>query len=165
VGTLERWQVTTHSATATRRLARNLGRRLAPGTVLALTGELGAGKTTFVQGLAEGLGVFDLRQVLSPTYTLVNEHPGARATLVHVDFYRLESEAAGRALGLEEPMGQGGTVVTVEWAERFSGLLPASAVWVRLALGRGSVRRIEVEGLARPRTARRRALRPARRRA
>jgi tRNA threonylcarbamoyladenosine biosynthesis protein TsaE len=132
--------VTTRGVRATRALAARLGRVAPGGTTLALVGELGAGKTSFVQGLARGLEVPDLGQVLSPTYTLVNEYPGGRLTLVHVDCYRLASPAAALALGLDEQLGRPGTVSAVEWADLLPELLPADTVWVRLERGEGNHR-------------------------
>jgi tRNA threonylcarbamoyladenosine biosynthesis protein TsaE len=131
---------TSRGVRATRALAAALGRIAPGGTVLALTGELGAGKTSFVQGLAHGLEVPDLTQVLSPTYTLVNEYPGGRLTLVHVDCYRLASSAAAVALGLDEQLGRAEAITAVEWADLLPDLMPPTAVWVRLERGDGSHR-------------------------
>lgn len=135
---------TTHSADETRAVARELAETLEPGTVLALAGDLGAGKTTFVQGLAEGLRVHDVSQVLSPTYTLVNEYPGDGPTLVHIDFYRLEGATAGAALGIEEQIDRRDAVVAVEWAELIPDLIPADAVWIRLTASDASTRHLTV---------------------
>ncbi len=132
--------VETTGVRATRALAAHLGREAPDGLVLALTGELGAGKTSFVQGLARGLGVTDLGQVLSPTYTLVNEYPGGRLTLVHLDCYRLSSEASALALGLDEQVGRPGTVTAIEWAELLPDLIPPGALWVRLERAAGNRR-------------------------
>ena len=104
------------SPEATRDLAAALGRRLGAGSVIALTGDLGAGKTAFVQGLARGLEVPGDYAVTSPTYTLVNEYPG-REPLWHVDLYRLPAPVDPDVLGLEAiDLRQG--VVAIEWAER-----------------------------------------------
>jgi tRNA threonylcarbamoyladenosine biosynthesis protein TsaE len=109
------------SASAMQQLAAVVGRVLEIGDVIALTGPLGAGKTTFVQGLAEGLGVPAERHVASPTFALVNEHPG-RIDFVHVDFYRIRSPAELPELGIEEAYDRAATAI--EWAERFPDWLP-----------------------------------------
>jgi len=113
----------------TRRLAARLGQALQVGDVIALTGPLGAGKTTFVQGLAEGMGVPAERHVSSPTFALVNEHPG-RIDLVHVDFYRIRSAAELPELGIEEAYDRAATAV--EWAERFPEWLPEDTLCLTL---------------------------------
>jgi tRNA threonylcarbamoyladenosine biosynthesis protein TsaE len=105
-----------------RRLGARLGRRLQPGDVLALVGPLGSGKTTFTQGLAEGLEVPPDRHVASPTFALVNEHPG-RVPLVHADFYRIERREELRELGLEDGYDRAATAL--EWADRFPEMVPA----------------------------------------
>ena len=92
-----------------------LGERLEPGDVVLLTGELGAGKTTFVRGVAQGTG--STADVASPTVQLVRVYPG-RVQLAHVDLYRIESSAELRDLGLEELAEQG--AVVVEWGERLA---------------------------------------------
>ncbi len=112
-------------------IARRLVPALAPGSVLALLGTLGAGKTAFVRGLAAGLGISP-RQVVSPTYTLVHEHAGP-VPLFHVDLYRLAGPAEVAELGLEDYAERGG-ILAVEWAERAAGLLPAETVTVRFEI-------------------------------
>jgi tRNA threonylcarbamoyladenosine biosynthesis protein TsaE len=112
----------------THALGVRLGRAAAPGAVLALTGELGAGKTALVQGLAVGLGVSS--RVNSPTFVLVCPHAGGRLPLWHADLYRLRSEAEAEALGLAE-LAVGG-VLAVEWAERFPSALPDDRLEVLL---------------------------------
>ena len=109
------------SADAMRCLAAQIGRMLQIGDVIALTGPLGAGKTTFVQGLAEGLGVPAERHVASPTFALVSEYPG-RIDFVHVDFYRIKSPSELPELGIEEAYDRAATAI--EWAERFPDWLP-----------------------------------------
>jgi tRNA threonylcarbamoyladenosine biosynthesis protein TsaE len=125
------------SAEATQRLAARLGEHLQVGDVIALSGPLAAGKTTFVQGLASGLGVPAERHVASPSFALVNEHPG-RIDLVHVDFYRIRSPAELPELGLEETYER--AVTAIEWAERFPESLPADALHLTLAAEEGTTR-------------------------
>ncbi|MEQ1572762.1 MAG: tRNA (adenosine(37)-N6)-threonylcarbamoyltransferase complex ATPase subunit type 1 TsaE [Vicinamibacterales bacterium] len=107
----------THSAEETQAVARDLAEDLKAGDVLLLSGNLGAGKTVFVRGLAEGLGL-DPGEVSSPTFTLVHEYRGGRLTLYHADLYRVEQAAAGD-LGLEE-MGVEDGVLAIEWPDRLA---------------------------------------------
>jgi tRNA threonylcarbamoyladenosine biosynthesis protein TsaE len=124
-------------------LGAALARAVGPGAVLALHGDLGAGKTCLVQGLAHGLGV--AAPVTSPTFVLAAEHPG-RLRLYHVDLYRTVSLDEVRALGLEEMMdGEG--VTAIEWAEKAAGLLPARTVHVRIEGAGDEPRTVTVEGL------------------
>ncbi len=112
--------IKTESADATARLGLELGRRLRPGDVVALFGDLGAGKTTLVKGIAKGMGVTS--EPRSPTFTLIHEHPG-EPPLYHIDLYRLAGEQEAEALGVEEYL-YGGGVTAVEWADRMADLLP-----------------------------------------
>ena len=107
----------------TQRVARELALTLKAGAVILLSGNLGAGKTEFVRGLAAGLGI-DADAVSSPTFTLVHEYRGGRLSLYHVDLYRLD-RAATEDLGLEE-MGVGDGVLAIEWPERLSHDLPGA---------------------------------------
>lgn len=100
---------------------QSLGRVAQSGLVLGLVGDLGAGKTLFVQGLARGLGVPPGVRVVSPTFTLINEVRGGRLPLIHADLYRIESEAELAQIGLEEMVGGPG-VVAIEWADRLDVL-------------------------------------------
>ena len=108
--------VATHGPEETVALGRALGRRLPPGSVVLLFGELGCGKTAFAQGLSRGLAVPDSYAVTSPTYTLINEYPG-RVPFYHVDLYRLPQPADAEEIGLLDLFSSGGVVV-VEWSER-----------------------------------------------
>jgi tRNA threonylcarbamoyladenosine biosynthesis protein TsaE len=105
-----------------------LGRALGPGAVVALTGELGAGKTCFIQGVVRGLGV--AAWATSPTFVLVNEYRG-RVPVHHVDLYRVDTLAQIEDLGITELFG-GEDVTLVEWAEKLGPLLPADAVRVHI---------------------------------
>lgn len=114
---------TTTSPDETLAFARKFARSLKPGDILALVGELGAGKTCFVSGLAEGLGVDTRAYVRSPSFTLMNEYKGGRLTLFHFDFYRLKNAAELDLLGLYEYF-DGGGVTVIEWADKFPETLP-----------------------------------------
>jgi len=109
---------TTGSEDQTIAAGENLGRSLQPGEVVLLYGDLGAGKTAFVRGLAAGLGA-NPEDVSSPTFTIVQEYPGSASTLYHVDLYRLEP-AEVDDLGLEDLVAGDG-IVAIEWAERWTG--------------------------------------------
>jgi len=115
-------EIVVATAEETRALGARLGRALAVGDVLALVGPLGSGKTTFAQGLAVGLEVPADRHVASPTFALVNEHPG-RVPFVHADFYRIERPEELRELGLEEACER--ATVALEWADRYPQVVPA----------------------------------------
>ena len=119
--------------------ARRLAKRLPPGALVLLTGDLGAGKTAFVRGLAAGLGI-DPDDVSSPTFTLIQEYAGAR-NLRHVDLYRLQG-ADVDDLGLDE-LTQDGAVVAIEWAERLSAP-PAGALRVTIVDLGGDDREIRI---------------------
>ena len=124
---------------------RALADRLSPGDILLLYGDLGAGKTAFVRGLAQGLGVAD-DEVSSPTFTLIQEYRGGRLTLFHADLYRLTPEEAAD-IGLGE-IGEDG-VLAVEWADRLERP-PLPAIIVRIDAGEDPVRRIVVSDVERP---------------
>jgi tRNA threonylcarbamoyladenosine biosynthesis protein TsaE len=121
-------------------VARELAATLSAGDVLLLSGELGAGKTAFVRGLAQGLGIAD-DEVSSPTFTLVHEYRGGRVTLYHVDLYRLD-RAATDDLGLDE-MGVADGVLAIEWPDRLTHAL-GPALSVRLEILDTNDRRIEL---------------------
>ena len=118
---------TTHSEQETFALGEQIAATLRPGTFVLLHGDLGAGKTAFVRGMAAGLGA-DAEEVTSPTFVLIQHYKG-RVPLVHVDLYRLDSGAAVDDLGLEELAS--GAVVAIEWAERLPRALEGS-VTVRI---------------------------------
>ena len=117
-----------HSETQTRRLGARLAILLNPGDVLALVGELGSGKTRWVQGVCQGLAVTDL--VNSPTFTLVNEYQG-RCPVYHIDLYRLGDRAEVLTFGLEDYLYDAG-ITLIEWADRAGDFLPADHLAVEL---------------------------------
>lgn len=109
-------------------LGREYARNLGVGDCVVLTGPLGAGKTQFVQGLAEGLGYGG--EVTSPTFSLLHEYRGGREALFHLDFYRIEHASELLDLGWDELLEEG--VVVAEWGARFPELLPAKSRWITL---------------------------------
>ena len=113
-------KITTHSADETQALGQKLASRLAPGDVIAYFGDLGAGKTAFTRGLAQGLGITD--PVTSPTYTIVNEYLSGRIPLFHFDMYRLSSSDELFDIGWEDYLSRGG-VCAVEWSENVEDAL------------------------------------------
>ena len=127
------------TAAETQAIAERLGRLLAAGDVLALVGPLGAGKTTFVQGLARGLDVPPERHVASPTFALVNEHPG-RVPLVHADLYRIEHERELAELGLIDAFDR--AAVAIEWLDRFPDAAPADRLQITIDFAPADARRL-----------------------
>lgn len=122
----------THSEEETEKLGEQLGRTLPAHTVLAFTGDLGAGKTSFTRGLARGLGIRE--RVTSPTFTIVNEYEGGRLPLFHFDMYRLESSDELFDIGWEDYLHRGG-ICAVEWSEKVSDALAGA---LRVDIRRGA---------------------------
>jgi len=119
----------TRSADETERVGERLGRRLVPGEVVALSGELGAGKTCFIRGLARGLGV--TQGVSSPTFVIVNQYTG-RMPVFHIDAYRTESLTELLDIGFDEYVS-GDSVTVIEWSDKLEPLLPSGAIRVRIS--------------------------------
>ena len=134
---------TSNSAAETQRLAEQIGLLTDSGTVFALVGELGSGKTAFVQGLARGLQVPDSYRVTSPSFTIINEYPG-RCRLIHIDLYRIETGAELQDLGLVE-MLHGDGVAAIEWAERLQPELPDEHLLIELKIIDDETRRILIK--------------------
>ena len=130
----------TASEEETRAIAREFAATLKSGDVVLLAGDLGAGKTTFVKGLAAGLGI-DPAEVSSPTFTLLHEYRGGRLTLYHADLYRLDNTAT-EDLGLEETGVRDG-VLAIEWPDRLTHDLPGARL-IRLEIVDDASRRITV---------------------
>jgi tRNA threonylcarbamoyladenosine biosynthesis protein TsaE len=116
------WRVKTKSPEQTMHLGRICGEMLPPGSVIALIGDLGSGKTVFVKGVAQGVGVIDEKEITSPSFVLVNEYQG-RLPIYHVDLYRLHHRREVEDLGWEELISSSG-VTLIEWAEKVLPLLP-----------------------------------------
>jgi tRNA threonylcarbamoyladenosine biosynthesis protein TsaE len=132
--------LTTNSQSETEAAGRELARTLQPGAVVLLAGDLGAGKTAFVRGMAEGLGIAP-GEVTSPTFTLIQEYRGGRLPLYHVDLYRLKAIEVDD-LGLDDMTLEGG-VTAIEWPDRLPRGFP-DAILVRIAHGDGDARTIEI---------------------
>jgi tRNA threonylcarbamoyladenosine biosynthesis protein TsaE len=115
-----------HSPEETAAFGERWGRDATPGWIIGLSGDLGAGKTQFVKGLARGLGI--TARVHSPTFALVNEYPGGRLSLAHLDLYRLDTREQIFAAGLEEYLRRPDGVTVVEWCERWPELNPKSEI-------------------------------------
>src|SRR6478736_5658608 len=134
--------ITTRSEEETATIGRELAATLSAGDVLLLYGDLGAGKTAFVRGLAEGLGVSG-EEVSSPTFTLIQEYRGGRLTLFHVDLYRIEDPREFDELGLDEIAVDG--VLAIEWAEKLPSPPRRGATVVRIAHGDDDRRHIRID--------------------
>lgn len=134
-------QITTNSEEETESFAERFADTLAGGEVLLLQGELGAGKTHFVKGLARGLGVNDV--VTSPTFALHNEYSG-RLTLNHFDFYRIEDSYEVEITGLNELFYDKTAVAAIEWSERVADLLPPHCITVQIDKLGDAVRRLTI---------------------
>jgi len=135
--------ITTNSESETAAAGRELAATLSAGDVVLLYGDLGAGKTAFVRGLAEGLGV-DAGDVSSPTFTLMQEYRGGRLPLFHVDLYRLNDPREIEDLGLDDIAADG--VLAVEWAEKLpERMRPTRFVSIRLTHGEGDTRTIQID--------------------
>ncbi len=132
-------------------IARRLGRSLAPGDVVALTGDLGAGKTCFCKGVGEALGISPDR-IVSPTFVIVTEHEGV-LPFTHVDVYRLETLREAVEIGLEEIFGGQGGVCVVEWSEKVRDLLPTDCIRVTFTIAGDDRRGITVSAPDQPRFA------------
>ncbi len=131
-------RLVTRSEDETEAVGRRLGSRLQPGDVVALSGDLGAGKTVLARGIARGAGASGY--IASPTFTLVREYRGP-VPVYHVDLYRLDRPEQLDDLGLDEVLAAGGVVV-IEWAERARGLLPPDHLWVTVAFADGENERV-----------------------
>ena len=143
----EHFEITTRSPVETIALGRRIGCALTGGGVVALIGNLGAGKTCLIKGIAGGLGVEQDDLVASPTFVLVNEYVTAdgRLQIYHIDAYRLESLAEFEALGIEEYIGPD-SVVLIEWADRVWGAIASlNPICIRLAHAGGEARTVAVE--------------------
>lgn len=118
-----------HSVDKTKEIAAELAKQT-KNHVFALTGELGAGKTTFIQGFAKGLGITE--KIISPTFVFIRQHqiPKTNKILYHIDLYRLENAKDFQGLGLEEIWLNPNNIILIEWAEKIKNFLPEDTAWV-----------------------------------
>jgi tRNA threonylcarbamoyladenosine biosynthesis protein TsaE len=133
--------VETHSLEETLKFGEQLAAGLHRGDVLALSGNLGAGKTALIKGIARGLGI--TQDVTSPTFTLVHEYPNGRLPLFHIDLYRLDTVDQALAIGIEDYLNGPG-VTAIEWAEKIEPLLPPRTTHIRMECVGENTHRIEV---------------------
>jgi tRNA threonylcarbamoyladenosine biosynthesis protein TsaE len=131
-----------NSAVETEALGQRFAAGVAKGSVLALQGELGAGKTHFTKGLVAGLG--STANVTSPTFTLIHEYDDGRLPIYHFDFFRLEDRQRLVRLGVDDYFFGDGVCV-VEWADRFPDVIPEDAQWIRFEIRSDDQRAIELE--------------------
>jgi tRNA threonylcarbamoyladenosine biosynthesis protein TsaE len=134
----------TRSASETIRLGKNIGSRLLPGDVVALVGELGAGKTQLIKGMATGIGVGKPTYISSPSFTLIHEYPG-KIPFYHIDLFRLEREKEAEGLGLEDYF-QGKGIAAIEWADKIPSFLPKEILLIRIAYTGIHTRSLEIIG-------------------
>lgn len=137
-------EIITNSAEETEAAAESFAQKLRPGDVIAYSGGLGAGKTTFTRGLARGLGLPET--VSSPTFALVHEHTGGRLSLCHFDMYRIDGEDALYSIGFYDYLGRPKTVLAIEWSEHILFALDMPHISVTLEVLPDERRRIRIEG-------------------
>jgi tRNA threonylcarbamoyladenosine biosynthesis protein TsaE len=133
----------TNSADETILIAEKLAKTLKPGDMIALSGDLGSGKTTFTKGIGKGLGVKNSRRINSPTFVLIKEYSG-KIPLYHLDLYRLDNPEEIENLGIEEYI-YGTGVTVIEWAEKIKCLLPEKRVLVKFKIKGDNKREVLIE--------------------
>ena len=137
-------RIQSRSSAETIRIGKKIGSLLQPGNVVALVGELGAGKTQLIKGLAAGMGVRRPGYVSSPSFTLINEYEG-RIPFYHIDLYRLETEKEAEALGLEEYF-KGRGITAIEWGDKIPSLLPGEVLTIDICYTGKNTRTLEITG-------------------
>lgn len=130
------------SAEETREQGRKFGMQLLPNSIVCFFGDLGAGKTTFIQGLTAGVLGFETDEVNSPTFTYLNIYHG-KSTLYHFDLYRLRDADEFLSMGFDEVFDAGG-VSCLEWAEKIENIIPEGAIYVKMSHLGGDQRKIEI---------------------
>jgi tRNA threonylcarbamoyladenosine biosynthesis protein TsaE len=135
----------THSAEETIAFGRTLAANLAPPLLILLRGDLGAGKTTLVKGIAEGFAAASADDVTSPTFTLVHEYRGPRTALYHIDLYRVDTDRELETLGLDDLAGPE-SILLIEWGEKFPRFVRERDVEIALERVAENERRIQITG-------------------
>lgn len=138
---------TTHSAEETTELGRRLAAELKPGSVVLLRGDLGAGKTTLVKGIAEGFHAAEAEAVTSPTFTLIHEYRGPEVTLYHIDLYRIDTQRELDTLALDDLMGPA-NILLIEWGEKFERFVRERDVEIAMEHRGGDERLVFVQSRA-----------------
>ena len=138
----KKWR--SHSPEETIQRARLVAKSVRPGTLIALVGELGSGKTTFVKGLASGLGVKDARDVKSPTFVIFHMYEG-RIPLYHFDLFRLDESSDLEGIGIVEFLADPNAVSVIEWADRVPSVLEQAHLTIQLTRNGESDRTIEIQ--------------------
>jgi len=133
----------THSAEETTDLGRQLAAELRPGSVVLLRGDLGAGKTTMVKGIAEGFKAAEAEAVTSPTFTLIHEYRGPEVTLYHIDLYRIDTQRELDTLALDDLM-EPNTILLIEWGEKFERFRNERDVEIAIEQKGGDERRVTI---------------------
>jgi len=139
--------IQTRSASETIRVGKTIGSRLLFGDVVALVGELGAGKTQFIKGLAAGVGIENSAYISSPSFTLIHEYPG-KIPFYHIDLFRLGREQEAEELGLEDYF-QGRGITAIEWADKIPSLLPEELLFISITYLDKNIRSVEIAGRGR----------------
>jgi tRNA threonylcarbamoyladenosine biosynthesis protein TsaE len=137
------FETITHSAEETISFGRRLAREIPPPQFIVLRGDLGAGKTTLVKGIAEGFQASNEEEVTSPTFTLVHEYRGPQATIYHIDLYRVETERELETLALDD-LRTPGSVILVEWGEKFPSVMRDRTAEISITQTGETDRRISV---------------------
>jgi tRNA threonylcarbamoyladenosine biosynthesis protein TsaE len=134
----------THSADETTEVGRQLASQLKPGSIVLLRGDLGAGKTTLVKGIAEGFNAADAEAVTSPTFTLIHEYCGPDVTLYHIDLYRIDTQRELDTLALDDLI-EPNTILLIEWGEKFERFARDRDVEIAIEHKSGDERAIRVK--------------------
>ncbi|HTC48627.1 MAG TPA: tRNA (adenosine(37)-N6)-threonylcarbamoyltransferase complex ATPase subunit type 1 TsaE [Candidatus Aquilonibacter sp.] len=137
-------EITTHSPEETIAFGRTLAELLAPPKLTLLRGDLGAGKTTLVKGIAAAFDAAEEEDVTSPTFTLIHEYRGPRVTLFHIDLYRIDTQRELETLGLDDLRAEPGSILLIEWGEKFARFVRERDVEISLEKEGESTRKVRI---------------------